>query len=610
MTSVGTGGGGRRTPLELARQLEVLRDEMRRRFVESSEVIERVHHAHRPSASNLIDYLTLRSFDLREVQKSLAEWGLSSLGRSEEHVITTLERVIDNLHLMAGDESRTWTESAVGFYEGRTTLATNATRLLGLGRPSRPVRVMVTMPSDAADDYSLVARLVDGGMDVARINCAHDDPARWESMVKNVRAAATSAGRPCRIMMDLPGPKLRTGPIAEGPRVVRLRPRRDECGRVVEFARALLTDEGYVASREREGSTEVRVPVAASWLDALGVGDSFDLVDARGARREGVVERVLAHARVARFAKTTYLATGTTLVSATRRRTNVGVLPARPGSLRLFTGDVLTLTRELAPASPGARRIGCTPPEVLDAVRVGERVAFDDGRIDAIVVQCRDGEVDVQVTAAAQRGARLRGERGINLPDTDLDLAALSDEDVAALRFVVAHADLVGLSFVNRIDDIVALRQHLRELHGEDVGIVLKIETVHGFERLPDLLLTAMASERVGVMVARGDLAVECGFERLAEVQEEILWLCEAAHIPVIWATQVIDQMARTGRPSRAEISDVVMAGRSECVMLNKGPHVVEALRTLDDILGRMDSVQHKKTSLLRRLESWSSPRK
>ncbi len=583
---------------------------MRRRFVESSEVIERVHHAHRPSASNLIDYLTLRSFDLREVQKSLAEWGLSSLGRSEEHVITTLERVIDNLHLMAGDESRTWTESAVGFYEGRTTLATNATRLLGLGRPSRPVRVMVTMPSDAADDYSLVARLVDGGMDVARINCAHDDPARWESMVKNVRAAATSAGRPCRIMMDLPGPKLRTGPIAEGPRVVRLRPRRDECGRVVEFARALLTDEGYVAPREREGSTEVRVPVAASWLDALGVGDSFDLVDARGARREGVVERVLAHARVARFAKTTYLATGTTLVSATRRPTNVGVLPARPGSLRLFTGDVLTLTRELAPASPGARRIGCTPPEVLDAVRVGERVAFDDGRIDAIVVQCRDGEVDVQVTAAAQRGARLRGERGINLPDTDLDLAALSDEDVAALRFVVAHADLVGLSFVNRIDDIVALRQHLRELHGEDVGIVLKIETVHGFERLPDLLLTAMASERVGVMVARGDLAVECGFERLAEVQEEILWLCEAAHIPVIWATQVLDQMARTGRPSRAEISDVVMAGRSECVMLNKGPHVVEALRTLDDILGRMDSVQHKKTSLLRRLESWSSPRK
>ena len=475
MTSVEAGARGPRRPLELARQLEVLRDEMRRRFVESSEVVQGVHPAHRPSASNLIDYLTLRRFDLREVQESLAEWGLSSLGRAEEHVITTLERVIDNLHLMAGDQSRIWTESAVGFHEGRTTLATNATRLLGLGRPARPVRVMVTMPSDAADDYSLVAELVDGGMDVARINCAHDDPARWESMVKNIRAAATSAGRPCRIMMDLPGPKLRTGPVADGPQVVRLRPRRDDYGRVVECARALLVDEGYVASREREGSTEVRVPVAATWLDALGVGDSFVLADARGARREGVIERVLAHARVARFAKTTYLATGTTLVSATRRRTSVGVLPARPGSLRLFTGDVLTLTREQEPATPGALRIGCTPPEVLDAVRVGERVVFDDGRIDAVVVHCRVGEVDVQVTATAEGGARLRGERGINLPDTDLDVPALSEEDVAALRFVVTHADLVGLSFVNRIDDIVVLRQRLAELHGEDIAIVLKI---------------------------------------------------------------------------------------------------------------------------------------
>jgi pyruvate kinase len=115
-----------------------------------------------------------------------------------------------------------------------------------------------------------------------------------------------------------------------------------------------------------------------------------------------------------------------------------------------------------------------------------------------------------------------------------------------------------------------------------------------------------MASERVGVMVARGDLAVECGFERLAEVQEEILWLCEAAHIPTIWATQVLDQLARTGRPSRAEISDAFMAGRAECVMLNKGPHISEAVTALDDILGRMDSYQHKKTALLRRLTSWS----
>jgi pyruvate kinase len=106
-------------------------------------------------------------------------------------------------------------------------------------------------------------------------------------------------------------------------------------------------------------------------------------------------------------------------------------------------------------------------------------------------------------------------------------------------------------------------------------------------------------------MVARGDLAIECGFERLAEVQEEMLWLCDAAHVPVIWATQVLDQMARTGQPSRAEISDAAMAGRAECVMLNKGPYIAEAVAALDDIISRMSSHQLKKMNLLRRLASW-----
>ena len=83
-------------------------------------------------------------------------------------------------------------------------------------------------------------------------------------------------------------------------------------------------------------------------------------------------------------------------------------------------------------------------------------------------------------------------------------------------------------------------------------GVVLKIETRRAFERLPQLLLIAMRRQRVGVMIARGDLAVEVGYERLAELQEEILWLCEAAHVPVIWATQVLEQLAKSGLPSRA----------------------------------------------------------
>jgi pyruvate kinase len=106
-------------------------------------------------------------------------------------------------------------------------------------------------------------------------------------------------------------------------------------------------------------------------------------------------------------------------------------------------------------------------------------------------------------------------------------------------------------------------------------------------------------------MIARGDLAVELGYERIAEMQEEILWLCEAAHIPVIWATQVLEGLAKKGIPTWAEVSDAVIANRAECVMLNKGPFILQAVKLLDDVLLRMQAHQEKKTPRLRALHSW-----
>jgi len=138
------------------------------------------------------------------------------------------------------------------------------------------------------------------------------------------------------------------------------------------------------------------------------------------------------------------------------------------------------------------------------------------------------------------------------------------------------------------------------------ISFTLKIETRRAFENLPELLFSAMTGKAAGIMIARGDLAVECGYERLAEVQEEILWAAEAAHMPVIWATQVLETLAKTGLPSRAEITDAAMGERAECVMLNKGPHITEAMRTLDDILRRMQAHQAKKRPLLRALKAWS----
>ena len=188
------------------------------------------------------------------------------------------------------------------------------------------------------------------------------------------------------------------------------------------------------------------------------------------------------------------------------------------------------------------------------------------------------------------------------MPETDLRIPSLTPDDLKALKFIVQHADIVGFSFVRSDSDVRDLQAELAKLGAKDMAIILKIETRQGFANLPRILLAAMRNHAVGVMIARGDLAIECGYQRLAEVQEEILWICEAAHLPVIWATQVLESLAKSGVPSRSEITDAAMGERAECVMLNKGPYIVDAVRILDDILGRMQSHQEKKRSMLRKL--------
>ena len=136
--------------------------------------------------------------------------------------------------------------------------------------------------------------------------------------------------------------------------------------------------------------------------------------------------------------------------------------------------------------------------------------------------------------------------------------------------------------------------------------VIAKIETRVAVENLADIVIEAAGRQPLGVMIARGDLAVEIGYQRLAEVQEEMLWLCESSHIPVIWATQVLERLVTKGTPSRSEMTDAAMSERAECVMLNKGPYVVEGVTVLDDVLRRMQEHQDKKTPRLRALHLWT----
>ncbi len=577
------------------------------------------HQSYRDSARNLLHYVALRQHDIREVQKRLASLGLSSLGRTEAHVLDNLVTVLKILHHLVG---RRWTGTdgdAVDFAAGKALLHQHTAALLGSKPPGRAVRILVTMPSEAAEDGTLIHELLANGMDCARINCAHDGPEAWAAMVAHLAAARSALGRDCRVLMDLAGPKLRTGPIAPESQVLRWRPKRNVRGEVISPARVWLT--AREAPVPPPGRAEGVLTVPEGWGQRLSQGDRLVLHDLRGKPRHLTVGEGARGGRWALAEQTAYLDAGEPVElrhtsgaeAGAGADARIGALPADAAFLLLGTGDTLVVTRDPAPGRPARHgedgtllrpaSIPCTLPQVLGNVRPGERIWFDDGKIGGIVDASDAEGLRVRITQVPPDGGKLRADKGINLPDSSLRLPALTAKDIADLAVVVRLADMVGLSFVNRPEDVRDLRTELRRLDAEHLGIVLKIETRAAFDRLPSLLLAAMHNQAIGVMIARGDLAVECGYERLAEVQEEMLWMCEAAHVPVIWATAVLENLAKTGTPSRAEITDAAMGERAECVMLNKGAHLTSAVRVLDDILRRMQAHQNKKRAMLRPLQ-------
>jgi pyruvate kinase len=588
--------------------------ELRARIVdaEASQAaqIARVLPRHRYSATNLVHYVELRSHDMRDLQTRLTAHGLSSLGRTESHVLAGIDALTHTLELLTGQTNE---QAPPEVPEGASLLSHNAELLLGLQPTNRPTRIMVTLPSEAATDPLMVRRMVASGTDIARINCAHDEPATWAAMVANIQAAQVAVGSTCLVSMDLAGPKLRTGPIQPGPPVLRVKPLRNDLGEVVQPAFVWL-------GVRPDGGTESgadHIPLADDrWAAERRVGEKIRLVDARGARRTVTVVEVQGNGCLVSVRHTVYFAPEVALVARhtagkgtrTASTTQVGLLPTTERALTVHRGDRITLTKDMTPATvstTGDHRIGCSLAEVFSDAKPGERVWLDDGKLGGVITSVREHELTMEVVSAGVSGTKLRAEKGINFPDTLISVPAMTAQDIEDLAFVSKNANMVSLSFIRDQKDVRDLLRHLDPIRDQGLGIVLKIETVAGFEALPQILLEAMRWDGVGIMIARGDLAVEAGFERLAEVQEEILWLCEAAHVPVIWATQVLDTLARTGLPSRAEVTDAAMAERAECVMLNKGPYIDDAIEMLAGILFRMQDHMHKKRSLLRKLHAW-----
>jgi pyruvate kinase len=603
---------------DLIRELEALRAYLLAFEDECAQWLAPVQPCYRESARNLLHFIAFHRHDHPGLQRQLRERGLSSLEGCDGHLLASLNAVIERL--TGPSPGRPGLPPATPSHgQAVELLQRHCSRLFGLAACGQANAIMVTLPGEAADHPGLIQELVEAGMGVARINCAHDDPRVWQALVTAVRSAAIDSDRPCRVSMDLGGPKLRTGPLPEEPGVVDARPRRDRYGRLLKPALILAVAAGRPpAGPEATHDPEISLlPVlqlpAADLEPGLAPGERFSGRDASGRMRElTVVERradglllgCRQHCRFTEGLRFRREGGGAELL--------VAPLPPAHGELLLNRGDLLDLTAtagtgNAGTAAPlrGRHTISCTLPQVFSALRPGQRVLFDDGRIGGVIREVSAELVTIEITDAKPRGSRLRADKGINFPDSDLQLPALTAKDRQDLAFAAAHADIVNYSFVSRTADVEALQRELEALGATQLGVVLKIENHQAFTSLPGLLLTAMRRALpLGVMIARGDLAVECGWEQLAAIQEELLRLCTAAHVPCIWATQVLDEMARHGTPTRAEISDAALGARADALMLNKGPNITATVRTLRHIAAGSLSSQPEHPSHRDRLRS------
>jgi pyruvate kinase len=592
---------------------------------EMSVSVEQVPEDHRDSARNLVHYVALRQHDLRDLQEQLAQLGLSSLGRSESRVRTSLLNVSRRAHeslALRGDANAERVrvrlereiDACLAWQTATDYLHQHTRDILGPRPDDRHIYIMVTAPSAKEADRAWMAKLLRAGMNVLRINCAHEGPPEWRLMLKALGDARRECGKECRVLMDLAGPKIRTGPIAGARHIATWKPTKDEIGSVTSPARVVLRPTS--APRDQETGSVLLLDDKA--FASLRRGDTLRFRDACEKRRSLEIREVHDNELAAYATQRAYLVDHVWAkvfrAGAKVAEVKIEVWGGEGGAIDVKVGDELVLTAREVKGSPPRRDakgrvthqavVACTLPAALDLLDVGHRVLFDDGRIEAIVEKADKSRRDyvVRVGRTQKETIKLHAEKGINLPDTVVRVAALTDEDLRVLPFVAKHADAVSLSFVNRPEDVRMLHTELDRLAKPGIGIVLKIETRAGFENLPRLLLEGLRRPPLAVMIARGDLAVEVGFDRLAELQEEILWLCEASHVPAIWATQVLDTLARTGVPSRAEVTDAAASVAAECVMLNKGPFVDEAVRFLSNILRRMQKFHYKKRSLFRKL--------
>ena len=425
----------------------------------------------RSSAKNLAAYAVMRRRDLRELQERLDKLGYQGFRGIEANVLAGLDHLVQVIQgeAVANEEAR-WTEM--------DQAKAQTFQIFGLEAGKR-AQNLVTLPTEAGRDPHYVSDLSQAGMDLARINCAHDQAKTWQAMAKNIQAAGKAKVRQHPIYCDLAGPKVR-------------------------------------------------------------------------------IEALYTEQQNPRF-----FASDTFFISHVK-------------PLEDFQDQNLVLY---------------TPQkDLIQSLEVGDPVVMYDGDLLAHVTSQHEEGVVVEVDRVRKaKGQKIKATKGMNFPGRDSQLPILTPADCQAMEAVKDFARGYNFSFVRQVADIVAIKAQLAEAYGEETDqhppFFIKIETQSILENLFPVLVEANCNHYAGLMIARGDLAAELGGLRLASDQEDLVASARAARIPGIWATQGMENMVKTGIPTRAEMADVMLAGRCDLVMLNKGGHIQEGIQLLNQVL-------------------------
>ena len=243
------------------------------------------------------------------------------------------------------------------------------------------------------------------------------------------------------------------------------------------------------------------------------------------------------------------------------------------------------------------QRVSVSHKKISSILKSGDTILIDDGLIELNVEEF-DGK---DVVCRVINGGKISNKKSINLPGVKLDMPYMTERDREDLLFgIKADVDYVAASFIRNADDVKCVRSLLDENGGKDIKLISKIENNEGVENIDEIL-----AESNGIMIARGDMGVEISFERLPAIQKSLIKKCYEAGKPVITATQMLESMVHSPRPTRAEVSDVANAiyDGTSAIMLSgetaAGMYPIESVETMSKIAEMTEKNIHYKKRFL-----------